>query len=390
MIKESIKMSWSNIIHNKMRSFLTILGIIIGVASIIALISIMQSATFEITDQISALGADRITIQISGTALKSGLSENDLENLSEIENISNISPTIQTMTSVSSSQDVKTNVSIQGKNQNYFKADDELVADGRALNILDVENSTYVALIGNNIKEELYIGTNPIGEKIIINGHTFTIVGVLKDSGQFSFQSINDNVVIPYTTAMKVLGVHSISNVDVYMSDSSQSEQIVGDINLVLNQAFNYKEDSFSIFNMQDMLNALTEVTDLMALLLAGIASISLIVGGIGIMNMMLVSVTERTTEIGLRKALGAVPSRIQLQFIIESIFLSLFGGFFGLVMGAAISFVVAAVIDIQFILSASTVFLAVGFSAGIGIIFGFMPARKASKLNPIDALRHI
>ena len=189
---------------------------------------------------------------------------------------------------------------------------------------------------------------------------------------------------------MKVLGVHSISNVDVYMSDSSQSEQIVGDINLVLNQAFNYKEDSFSIFNMQDMLNALTEVTDLMALLLAGIASISLIVGGIGIMNMMLVSVTERTTEIGLRKALGAVPSRIQLQFIIESIFLSMFGGFFGLVLGAAISFVVAAVIDIQFILSASTVLLAVGFSAGIGIIFGFMPARKASKLNPIDALRHI
>ena len=390
MIKESIKMSWSNIIHNKMRSFLTILGIIIGVASIIALISVMQSATYEITDQISALGADRITLQISGTALKSGLSENDLENLSDIENISNISPTIQTVTSVSSSQDVQTNVSIQGKNQNYFKADDELVADGRTLNVLDIENSTYVAIIGNDIREELYVGVNPIGEKIIINGHTFTIVGVLKDSGQFSFQSVNDNVVIPYTTAMKVLGVHSISNVDVYMSDSSQSEQIVDDINLVLNQAFNYKEDSFSIFNMQDMLNALTEVTDLMALLLAGIASISLIVGGIGIMNMMLVSVTERTTEIGLRKALGAVPSRIQLQFIIESIFLSMFGGFFGLVLGAIISFVVAAVIDIQFILSASTVLLAVGFSAGIGIIFGFMPARKASKLNPIDALRHI
>ena len=180
MIKESIKMSWSNIIHNKMRSFLTILGIIIGVASIIALISIMQSATFEITDQISALGADRITIQISGTALKSGLSKNDLENLSDIENISNISPTIQTMTSVSSIQDVKKSVSIQGKNQNYFKADDELVADGRSLNILDIENSTYVAIIGNDIKEELYVGVNPIGEKIIINGHSFTIVGVSK------------------------------------------------------------------------------------------------------------------------------------------------------------------------------------------------------------------
>jgi putative ABC transport system permease protein len=174
------------------------------------------------------------------------------------------------------------------------------------------------------------------------------------------------------------------------MADSSKADEIVDDVNVVLNQAFNYKDNAFSVFNMQDMLNAITQVTDIMSLVLGGIASISLIVGGIGIMNMMLVSVTERTSEIGLRKALGAIPSRIRMQFIIESIFLSLIGGFVGLLFGILIAFIASVLIGIAFTHSISTVFLAVGFSAMIGIIFGYMPARKASSLNPIDALRHI
>lgn len=389
MFKESIKMAWSNIVHNKMRSFLTVLGIVIGVSSIIALITIVEGATGSITSQISALGADKITVTAMGTPFKQGLNEKDLERLSQIENVNSISPTITSRTSIAA-QDVKTDVNVQGKNEVYFTANKDLLSAGRGINILDVQNKTKVAVIGSDIAKELYFGQDPIEQSILINGSTFTIVGVLKPSGSFSMGSTNESVLIPYTSAMRSLGVKSITNFDVYMIDSTQSAAIIEDINLVLNEAFNYKDNAFSLFNMQDMLDTMGNITGMMSLLLAGIASISLIVGGVGIMNMMLVSVTERTTEIGLRKALGAEPSRIQLQFIIEAIFLSMFGGIIGLIIGILIAFIAALLIGFSFAITVGTIILAVGFSAAVGIIFGYFPAKKASQLNPIDALRHI
>lgn len=390
MFKESIKMSWSNIVNNKMRSFLTVLGIVIGVASIIALISIVEGATGEVTNQISALGANKLTIQARGTLLKQGLSETDLDALAGIENTSGISPTVSGITSIAANGGSMTGVNVQGKSEVHFKMDKELIENGRGINLLDVESSTKVAVIGSDISKELFLGINPIGKDIIINGSTFTVAGILKESSNFAFSSNNEAVIIPFTTAMKVLSTRNIMSVEVFMGDSEKSDIIIEDINRVLNQAFNYKENSFSIFNMEDIINAIGDITGMMSLLLAGIASISLVVGGIGIMNMMLVSVTERTSEIGLRKALGAEPSRIQLQFIIESIFLSLFGGIIGLIIGIAIAFIASMLMDFTFALKTSTFLLAVGFSATVGIVFGFMPARKASKLNPIDALRHI
>lgn len=390
VLKESIKMSWNNIINNKMRSLLTMLGIVIGVGSIIALVTIMQGATGEITSQISSLGADKITVQAKGTPLKLGLNEKDLEALSKIENVKGVSPSVSGKGSVFANRISKRDVSVQGRNEMHFKADDDLLNSGRPLNILDVENKTNTAVIGSSIAKELFTGQDPIGQSIRINGAAFTVVGTLKDSGSFSMNSTNDTVIIPYTTAMKILGTHNIMSVDVFMADNSKSETIIDGINGVLSQAFNYKEEAFSVFNMNDMLGTINSVTGMMTLLLVGIASISLIVGGIGIMNMMLVSVTERTTEIGLRKALGAEPSRIQLQFSIESIFLSLFGGIIGLVLGVATAAIGAQLIGFDFTLSISSIVLAIGFSAAVGIIFGFMPARKASRLNPIDALRHV
>jgi putative ABC transport system permease protein len=189
---------------------------------------------------------------------------------------------------------------------------------------------------------------------------------------------------------MKTLGVNNITSVDIYMTDATKSAEIVDEVKGVLNEAFNYHSDSFQVFNFQDIINAIGNITGIMSLVLAGIASISLVVGGIGIMNMMLVSVTERTTEIGLRKALGAEPGRIQLQFLIESIFLSLFGGIIGLILGLTIAFVASKLIGLVFVISFSVILLAFGFSAAVGIIFGFAPARKASRLNPIDALRSV
>lgn len=390
LIKDSIKMSWSNIINNKMRSFLTILGIIIGVASIIALITIVEGATGEVTNQISSLGADKITIQAAGTPLKQGLNELDLDELQKVENIKGLSPTISGKTSVMGNNITKLDITVEGKNEVYFKVDDNLIKNGRGINALDLKENTRVAVIGKDINEELFFGENPIGKDILINGFTFNIVGVLNPSSEFSFTSSNETIIIPYTTSMKVLGNRNINNVDLYMDDSGKSDIIIDDLKQVLNQAFNYKDKAYFIFNMEDIISTIGDITGMMSLLLAGIASISLVVGGIGIMNMMLVSVTERTSEIGLRKALGAEPQSIQLQFIIESIFLSVFGGILGLGLGMLIAYIASLFIGFKLTISIGTILLAIGFSAIVGIVFGFMPARKASRLNPIDALRHI
>jgi len=390
VFKESIKMSWNNIAHNKMRSFLTVLGIVIGVSSIIALITIVQGATGSITSQITKLGANKITIQAAGTPLKHGLNDKDLNNLKKIKYVDGVSPTVSGSTSIICKNVTKENVTIQGKNEVYFKSEKDNIGSGRGINIIDVKNKSQVAVIGSEIAKSLFLGENPIGKELIIKDRTYTVVGLMKPSSGFSMGSTNDVVIIPYTSAMKSLGIGSITSVDAYMSNSKKSDKIIDSINGVLSEAFNYRKDSFNVFNMQEMLNTMSDITGMMSLLLAGIASISLLVGGIGIMNMMLVSVTERTSEIGLRKALGAEPGRIQLQFLIESIVLSLFGGIIGLVIGILIALIASIAIGFTLSVTYSTIILAVGFSVVIGVVFGLAPARKASKLNPIDALRHV
>ncbi len=390
MFKESIKMSWKNIKSNKMRSFLTILGIVIGVASIIALITIVQGATNSITSTISSMGANKITVQVKGTSLKQGLKGSDIDKISKIDNIEGVSPTISGITNIQHNKNVMENITIQGKNEVHFENSDDLISSGRSINILDVNSKNKVCLVGEDIVNTLFYGQNPIGQRISLSGISYTIIGTLTNTSSFASSNSNELVIIPYTTAMSFIGTNYINQVDIYMKDTNKADDTSSQIDSLLKSSFNYKDKAYAVINMRSIIDKIGEMTGVMSMMLAGIASISLIVGGIGIMNMMLVSVTERTTEIGLRKALGAKPKLIQQQFLLESIFLSLFGGIIGLILGISIAFLVCTIMGSSFALSIWTVLLAIGFSCAIGIIFGLTPAKKASKLNPIDALRSV
>lgn len=394
MFKESIIMSWQNIIYNKMRSFLTILGIVIGVSSIIALISIVEGVTMEVTSQFSELGANKLTIQAKGTPLKKGLTDYEVQLLADIDEVNGISPTISTTTSVVGNGQVHDKVTIEGKNASYFKYNQLALKSGRLLNSIDLSQQSNVALVSESLADTLYFGEQPIGQYLLINGISYRIVGVLEKTDQMDMMSSmsgkqsENRVIVLYQNLMGLVGLNCINNVEVYMQNNANVDEIIGKVELILNQAFNYKENSYSIINMEGLLDTIQSMNSMMTMMLVGIASIALLVGGIGIMNMMLVSVTERTMEIGLKKALGAKPRSIQLQFLIESIFLSLFGGVVGLVLGVMIAFVVAFIIGFTPSISTNSIALALLFSGGVGVIFGLAPARKASQLNPIDALR--
>ncbi len=396
LLGESVKMAWENIVANKMRSFLTTLGIIIGVMAIIALITIVQAATAEVTNQFAELGTGKVTVTVQGTALKSGLTESDLNALRDVDNVEGIAPNISLTMPVSANGAWEEEVSVEGRGAAYFRENDGLVARGRTLNALDEEGRSCVCLIDEKLMEKLFFARDPLGQTLYIDGMEFTVVGVLAtDSDRDVMAQLmgggdNGKLIIPYTAAMRLTNVHSVTNVEVYIQDTDYTDQTVDDLETVLNAAFNYKDDSFSVVNMESLLDTMNMMMDVMTGLLAGIASISLLVGGIGIMNMMLVSVTERTTEIGLRKALGAQPRQIQLQFLIESFVLSVLGGLIGLILGLAVSYYFSGYMDIPFQISSFAISLGLGFSAAVGIIFGWAPARKASRLDPIEALRSI
>jgi len=393
MLKESLRMSIANIRGNKMRSFLTILGIIIGVMAIITLITVMQSAQGEMSAQFESLGTGMVSVSVSGTPLKRGLTETDVKTIIELENVSGMSPSMSTTLSVVYGGAIQEDVAIQGKGFAYFRRETDAIQRGRPLLPVDQELKSRVCAIDANLAQALFSGEDPLYKTLLVNGVRFTIVGMLKDSesnvmSQISGRTDDGKIIMPYTTYMRLFGLKDISSLDVYITDSDHTTETVDVLKQLLDGAFNYKDNSYRVINMESLLDVMNTMMGLMTSLLTGIASIALLVGGIGIMNMMLVSVTERTNEIGLRKALGARPSSIQIQFLFESVLLSLLGGFIGMLLGIATSMFLASLMDISFVLSSSAIGLGVGFSLLVGVVFGWAPARKASNLNPIDALR--
>ncbi len=396
MLRESLRMSLSNILGNKLRSLLTTLGIVIGVMAIIALVTIMQSATSEVSAQFESLGAGKLTVQASGTPLKRGLNANDLAAVEALEGVDGISPTLSQEMYAAHGDAVVQDVLVKGYGFAYFRRESDAMARGRPLTPIDQDALSRVCLVDAKLAAELFAGEDPLGQSLTLNGVRFAVVGLLQeaDSGdmlsQLNAGGESGTVILPYTTYQRVFGAGLVTSLEVYVRDPALTASVSDELEETLGRAFNYRDDSYTVINMESLLDVMDTMMGLMTNLLVGIASIALLVGGIGIMNMMLVSVTERTGEIGLRKALGARPRSIQFQFLMESVILSLLGGLLGTALGLALSLGLSRLMDIPFTFSPGAVALGAGFSLAVGVVFGWAPARKASHLNPIDALRSV
>ncbi len=393
MMVESVRMSVSNIRQNRMRSFLTILGIMIGVTAVIALVTTISGVSSSISDSFSSMGASTMTLSATGTDLQGCLTAENMEEISELDHVEGVSPSVSLSVTAARGDAYESGVSVSGRNDDYFVQEPDTLARGRAVNTIDLDQSLRVCLISEELVETFFYGDDPIGQELYLDGMRFTVVGVLAEDADSSVSSMfsgSNAVIVPYTTALKMNGETLVNSLTLYIDDANAAEVVEAELETCLDAIFDYEDDTYSITTMESIADTMESMLSMMSALLGGIASIALLVGGIGIMNMMLTSVTERTVEIGLKKAIGARPGQIQAQFLIESFLLSMVGGLAGVVLGIALSAILCQVLGTGFSLSYGAIALGVGFSAAVGVLFGWSPARKASRLNPIDALRRM
>lgn len=395
-ITESFSLALSNIWSSKMRSFLTMLGIIIGIAAVMVIVGLGNGMESYITDSFSSIGTNVITVSVTGTGSSRSASDDDIYEIVE-ENpdyFEYISPTVTMRSSVKIGSDTLSRTSATGVGEQYFNIYDYTVVQGRDFRYMDMEKREKVCIVGCYVDEVLFDG-QALGETLRIGGNVFTIVGVLDQiDDDVEEGGSDDKVYIPYTTAARLsyagsASTYVVSTVSDDLVDAGQ--EIIED---ELYEIFR-TDDAYSVSTLTVLLDMMTEMVDLVVLILTIIAGISLVVGGIGIMNIMLVSVSERTREIGIRKALGAKERYILTQFVIESAVTSAIGGIIGIVCGFGLSKVATNVINsmmdqtLNIVPTPTSIAVAFGVSALIGIVFGYLPARKAARLNPIDALRH-
>jgi len=388
---------------NKVRSGLTVLGIVIGISSVVAMISIGVGTSASIAASIEGLGSNLLTI-IPGTfqpgrgLVSSGrgsaetLKNEDAEAITKINGVAAISPEYQQRFQIVSTTGKNTNSLIIGANPSYETVRNVSVDNGNFITESNLRSLGRVAVIGAAVSEDLFGADNPIGKTIKINKTIFKIIGVMKARGSSGFFNADDMIIVPLTTMQKILsGAEHLSLIAVSVVNKDDMAVVQNEVVSVIaaRHRVSLATPDFSVVSSKDILGALTKVTDTFTIFLASIAGISLLVGGIGIMNMMLTTVTERTREIGLRKAIGAKNRDIAFQVLAESIILTFIGGIVGVIIGWLISKAVSQLAGIATSVSLFAVLLACGVSATIGIVFGYYPARRASKLNPIEALRY-
>ncbi|MBS4007110.1 MAG: ABC transporter permease [Clostridium sp.] len=383
---QAFRLSVSAIRAKKLRSFLTMLGVIIGVFSVVALISLGQGATSLVTEQVQAIGSNLIVVNISGRGARSGLTLEEALALASRPGVSAVAPMLSGQATYKY-QTENISAPLSGVTPDYNAVRNHNIAYGRSLVAADLDHRQEVAVLGSEVAQELFGRENPLGAKIRINGNAFTVIGVLEEKGDGIGESNDNRVLIPLTTAQRLLRNMNISTIYIQAESPESVDRAVVSVEASLKQIFR-DEDAFGVFNQADLLSTVNQITGTLTLMLGGIAAISLLVGGIGIMNIMLVSVTERTREIGICKALGARKKDILYQFLIESAVISGTGGLIGLMLGQLAATLVNRFSDFPTAVTFQVAVLALAFSVGVGIFFGIWPANKAADLNPVEALR--
>jgi len=400
MLGNSILLAFREIRRNVMRSFLTILGIVIGVAAVITMVTIGGGATVQVSQQISSLGSNLLMVT-PGKRLGPGQSSDvvpfkvsDAEAIGrDIRSIAAVAPvSSQSMQAVSGNENWSTNVT--GTDNAFFKVTNRSLRSGRSFSESELSSGVAVCVLGETVRKKLFGSQDPLGARIRLQKLSCKVIGLLATKGQSTMgQDQDDLVVIPLRTLQRrVTGSQNISLIQVSVRDGASTEKVQRDIGQLMRERRHLasdEEDNFNVMDMKEITKMLTGTTQMLTALLSAVAAVSLLVGGIGIMNIMLVSVTERTPEIGIRLAIGALEREVLMQFLVEAVVLSSFGGILGIILALAGSVWLSSLLHVPFVLNAGIVVIAFLFSAAVGVVFGYFPALKAARLDPIVALRH-
>lgn len=400
MIWNTFMLALREIFRNLMRSALTMLGVVIGVAAVVTMVTLGNGATASVSSQISNLGSNLIIV-MPGQRMGMGTSSAaPLFKIADAEAISNqltgviaVAPTVSSSsTAIAGSKNWKT--TITGTTNDYFMAGNWKFSDGRSFSDSELRGGKAVCIIGDTVRKELYGNVNPIGSNLRLQGFSCQIIGHLKAKGQGSMGNNQDDIIIaPLRTVQRRLkGNTDVNTIMVSAAPKSSTENIKKKIESLLRERRKIaldEDNNFNVLDTKQIAEILSGTTKILTLLLSAVAGVSLLVGGIGIMNIMLVSVTERTREIGIRLAIGAMEREVLLQFLIEAVVLSALGGLIGIILATIASIGLSQIMNLPYVFNIEINLLSFVFSAVIGIIFGYMPAKRAANLNPIDALRH-
>ena len=402
LFKECFGMAVNALLANKLRSLLTMLGIIIGVGAVIAMVSIGMGVRTSVADSFASLGSNMLIIMPGSTnhggvrgaaGSRKSLKYDDAKAIeSKIKGIDYVSPTVSSSYQVVNGN-LNWNTSVEGVTPELMQIRALKVENGSFISASDMNKRSRVAVIGPTVAANLFGAENPVGQNLRINNQPFKVIGITASKGQSIGQDQDDVIYIPLTTAQeRMLAITHIHSVNIQVSSPEKMDQVQAEIENLLRQRHHIRagmEDDFTVRNMTSLMESFTENTNMITLLLGSIASISLLVGGIGIMNIMMVSVTERTREIGIRKALGATSSNVLMQFMIESMVIGIVGGVIGIASGILLSKAIGAFGGLTTTVDILPVLVSFSFAVGIGLFFGIYPARKAARLDPIDALRY-